>query len=92
MLFFALVSVNDSLPASTNLHTHGLHLSGEGVSDNVFLNIDPGKSQEYTYSIPCDHAGGSYFYHPHKHGSVNVQVAGGAMTGCLASYTDSKRS
>jgi FtsP/CotA-like multicopper oxidase with cupredoxin domain len=69
---------HNSSPSSTNLHTHGLHISGEGFADNVFNTVEPGASFTHIYAIPCDHPGGTYWYHAHKHGSVNLQVAGGA--------------
>lgn len=31
------------------------------------------------YTIPCDHTGGTFWYHPHHHGSTSVQMGGGAM-------------
>lgn len=31
------------------------------------------------YAIPCDHAGGTFWYHPHHHGSTALQMGGGAM-------------
>lgn len=31
------------------------------------------------YVIPCDHAGGTFWYHPHHHGAVSLQMGGGAM-------------
>lgn len=31
------------------------------------------------YTIPCDHAGGTFWYHPHHHGSTSLQMGGGAM-------------
>jgi FtsP/CotA-like multicopper oxidase with cupredoxin domain len=71
-----------SVGAATNLHTHGLHVSPAGVSDNVFLQIAPGESQDYVIEIPEDHWGGLNWYHPHKHGTVSVQVLGG-MAGAI---------
>ncbi len=67
---------------TTNLHTHGLHVSPSGNSDNVFREIPPGSSFQYTYSIPPDHPSGTFWYHPHKHGSVAYQLANG-MAGAL---------
>ncbi|MEA2709737.1 MAG: hypothetical protein QOF78_2338 [Phycisphaerales bacterium] len=67
---------------STNLHTHGLHVSPEGNSDNVYLDIKPGQAQEYEIKIPENHVPGTFWYHPHKHGSVALQVASG-MAGAL---------
>src|SRR5258708_39789220 len=66
----------------TNLHTHGLHVSPAGNSDNVFREIPPGASFQYTFTIPPDHPSGTFWYHPHKHGSVAYQMANG-MAGAL---------
>jgi len=66
----------------TNLHTHGLHVSPEGHADNVFVEINPQCSYAYEYEIPCDHVAGTFWYHPHKHGSVALQVTSG-MAGAL---------
>lgn len=67
---------------NTNLHTHGLHVSPVGNSDNVFLDIQPGESFDYEIAIPEDHTGGHFWYHPHKHGGVAHQVRAG-MAGSL---------
>jgi FtsP/CotA-like multicopper oxidase with cupredoxin domain len=61
-------------PSFTNLHTHGLHISGDAPADDVATLIGPGESYEYTYTVPCDHSGGTNWYHPHKHGSSALQV------------------
>jgi len=44
----------------TNLHTHGLHISGERPGDNIFTHVEPGNVLEYTYRIPTNHMGGTY--------------------------------
>ncbi|MGC4190904.1 MAG: multicopper oxidase domain-containing protein [Thermomicrobiales bacterium] len=62
---------------TTNIHTHGLHVSPEGNSDNVFLEIAPGESQSYEIAVPEDHPAGLFWYHPHKHGGVCQQVRAG---------------
>ncbi len=66
----------------TNLHVHGLHVSPQGNSDNVFVEIEPGTTFEYEYQIPADHPEGTYWYHPHKHGSTAVQLFSG-MAGAI---------
>lgn len=66
----------------TNLHTHGLHVSQLGNSDDVFLNIQPGDSNDYTIKIPANHPEGLYWYHPHRHEFVNSQIFGG-LSGLL---------
>lgn len=67
---------------STNLHSHGLWISPSGNSDNVLLSINPGITFEYEYNVPEDHPAGTFWYHPHLHGSTAVQVASG-MAGAL---------
>ena len=65
------------LPESTNLHFHGLHVSPSGNADNVFLEIPPGESQIYEFSLPRDHRGGTFWYHPHIHHLIARQVWAG---------------
>lgn len=101
----------DTLPHGfdiLNLHTHGLHVSPQGNSDNVLLNILPADAKtqdildcqhstdrdvdyrhvcvqgafDYEYKIPEKHPAGTYWYHPHKHGSVAIQLGSG-MAGAL---------
>lgn len=62
---------------STNLHTHGLHVSPAGIADNVYLHIEPGTKFAYEYQIPANHPSGTFWYHPHKHGSTAYQLANG---------------
>jgi len=53
--------------APFNLHTHGLHVSPLGNSDNVLLDIPSGMTNTYRYDIPEDHPQGMYWYHSHRH-------------------------
>jgi len=66
----------------TNLHTHGLHVSPNGNSDNVFVSVSPGQSFTYEYHIPKTHTPGLDWYHPHRHGFVENQIYAG-MFGVL---------
>jgi FtsP/CotA-like multicopper oxidase with cupredoxin domain len=57
------------LDDGTNLHTHGLHVSPAGNSDNVLLDILPGETFDYEFAIPRDgtsglYIPGFYWYHP----------------------------
>jgi FtsP/CotA-like multicopper oxidase with cupredoxin domain len=71
------VTLANRLSEPTNLHTHGLHVSPNGSSDNVFRRIDPGSTAEYRYQIPADHPPGIFWYHPHHHGMAARHVFGG---------------
>jgi suppressor of ftsI len=74
---------------TTNLHVHGIqtvpHIFAPiGTSDPaaMMLSIEPGTSFLYTFPVPADHPSGLHWYHPHKHGSTDVQVSGG-MAGLI---------
>ena len=70
-------------PFTTNLHTHGLTVSPDGISDNVFRKMEPGGTHNpVEIIISDDHQTGTFWYHPHKHGSVSFQFFGG-MSGFL---------
>ncbi|HWV22617.1 MAG TPA: multicopper oxidase family protein [Thermomicrobiales bacterium] len=76
------VSLSNHLEETTNLHTHGLHVSPGGNSDNVFVHIEPGETFDYEFNIPEDHTSGLYWYHPHVHGDTFQHVNGG-MAGAI---------
>ena len=65
------------LAEPTNLHLHGLHVSPQGNSDNVFVTVEPGSSFDYEYQLPAAHPPGLYWYHPHHHGKVAAQIFAG---------------
>jgi L-ascorbate oxidase len=67
---------------STNLHTHGFHVSPAGNSDNVLIEVPPGSTFDYKFVLPKDHPAGTYWYHSHRHGSTALQVSSG-MVGAL---------
>lgn len=67
---------------TTNLHTHGLHISPSGNSDNVLLDVDPQTSFNYEYDVDANHPAGTFWYHSHRHGSTAIDVASG-MAGVL---------
>jgi len=71
----------------TNLHSHGLWVSPAGNSDNVLISINPGVTFDYEYNVPSDHPAGTFWYHPHKHGSTALQVSSG-MAGALVIKDD----
>lgn len=69
---------------TTNLHSHGLWISPAGISDNVLRQLPPNPdfTYEYEYNIPGDHPAGTFWYHPHVHGSTAIQVSSG-LAGAL---------
>ncbi|MEL7312592.1 MAG: multicopper oxidase domain-containing protein [Pseudomonadota bacterium] len=62
---------------TTNMHVHGVWVSPAGNSDNVLLSLAPGAKFTHEYNIPSDHPAGTFWYHPHTHGSTALQVSSG---------------
>jgi FtsP/CotA-like multicopper oxidase with cupredoxin domain len=69
-------------PNRTNIHFHGFHVSPNSPADNVLLDIPPGDTFHYAFRIPQTQSPGTHWYHPHKHGSVALQVTNG-MSGAF---------
>jgi len=64
-------------PNTTNMHTHGLHISSEEPQDSQKVTIPPGGSYDYHYEINAEQPGGTNWYHPHYHGSNHFQTQSG---------------
>jgi len=101
---------------STNLHTHGLHVTPQAPSDDVLIILDSenkphsghaghsgdqsahhtiqsaldATSYAYRYEMPGDHPVGTFWYHPHKHGSVAAQVGPGMAGALIVTAADSE--
>ena len=71
------VTLVNRLDMATNLHVHGMHVSPAGTGDNSFIRVEPGESFDYAYDLPANHPSGTFWYHPHHHGSVADQLAAG---------------
>ena len=69
----------------SNLHFHGMSVSPQRNSDNVFIHVHAGESFQYEVRIPAhDRQGpGTFWYHPHAHGVVNEQILGGMSGGLV---------
>jgi FtsP/CotA-like multicopper oxidase with cupredoxin domain len=67
---------------NTNFHFNGVHGSPSGIADNVMRSMLPGRSYAIEIALPADRPRGTYWYHPHHHGSAAVQVASG-MVGAI---------
>ncbi|HEY1978025.1 MAG TPA: multicopper oxidase domain-containing protein [Candidatus Baltobacteraceae bacterium] len=74
---------------TTNLHTHGIqtipHLFEPlGTSNPAapMLGIEPGHQFHFPLPVPQNHPSGLHWYHPHHHGSTDVQVSNG-MAGLI---------
>ena len=77
-------------PNATNLHLHGMHvpataydqasnLCGDEVNTCI---VRPQQSITYQFKVDEDHPSGTYWCHPHVHGTTALQV-GGLMAGML---------
>jgi len=65
---------------STNIHFHGLNIPPTCHQDEILMtdieNTDA--PFQYNFQIPKNDAPGMYWYHPHLHGVVTLQVNGGS--------------
>eukprot|EP00984_Skeletonema_dohrnii_P027635 scaffold17263_cov147-Skeletonema_dohrnii-CCMP3373.AAC.4 len=69
-----------SAPNTTNIHTHGPHISGMPPGDDIFVNLGPDKSMHFEYKFPSNHMPGTHWIHPHFHGSTSLQVGQGVAS------------
>ena len=67
---------------TTNIHTHGLHVSPQAPSDNTFLRVEPQSEYQLSIKLPDKQPPGTFWYHPHVHGSTGLQTMNG-MSGAL---------
>lgn len=88
-LAYQLRLVNEASKA-TNLHPHGLYISGDGNADDITRYAGPGECLLYNWTIPDTHMDGTYLYHAHRHNISNHQVSGGAIGMLLIDTTSSQ--
>ena len=67
------VRFTNRLAEPTNLHFHGLHVSPTDNHDNVFMAVQPGQTFTYELTVPPGY-GGTFWYHPHRHGQLARQL------------------
>eukprot|EP00122_Pirum_gemmata_P016325 Pgem_evm2s15260 len=67
-----------------NLHLHGMQVEThlfypQGTSNETadWITIEPDDCFCYRFTVPTDHPQGTYYYHPHRHGAIAMQVWGG---------------
>jgi len=85
------VKLSNQIGETTNLHTHGLHVSPNGNSDNPMIMVMDGESFQYEYQIPANHPAGTFWYHPHHHGSVTNQTWAGLYGAIVVEDASTKR-
>ena len=72
-----------------NNHTHGLHISPRGSSDNVLLTMPAGQGFVYEYNIPDSQPDGLYWIHPHNHQYSTQEVYRGLSSMLIVGSPDS---
>jgi len=73
------ITLRNELDQPTNLHLHGIHLSPQ--VDNPHQFVAPGEEHTMRFVVPKGSAG-TYWYHPHVHGTVTRQLFEG-LAGAL---------
>eukprot|EP00934_Nitzschia_sp_Nitz4_P007329 Nitzschia sp. Nitz4//scaffold90_size81538//42510//44300//NITZ4_005321-RA/size81538-processed-gene-0.35-mRNA-1//1//CDS//3329560017//7319//frame0 len=74
---YTLVLINES-SEPTNVHLHGLHVSGVGMVDDITRIVESGDCLVYEYMIRDDADVGTFLYHSHLHPIAAHQVFAGA--------------
>ncbi|MCF2436882.1 multicopper oxidase domain-containing protein [Streptomyces thinghirensis] len=66
-----------------------MHVDPTGVADNIFRSFDPAPRAgeapavyRSSITVPAAHPAGTFWYHPHHHGSTTTQLLSG-MAGVL---------
>ena len=77
------LGIDNRSTRSINTHYHGLNVSPQPGSDDVFLDIGFGESYRYDMQIPANHSAGLFWYHPHWHPFTNKDIAGGLSGGLV---------
>ena len=72
-----------------NNHTHGLHISPNGSSDNVLLTMPAGQGFVYEYKISDSQPDGHYWIHPHNHQYSTQEVYRGLSSMLIVGTPDS---
>ena len=76
---------------TTNIHTHGLHVSPQEPSDNSFVRIGPQSEYQYSFQLPEKHPAGTFWYHAHVHGSTGLQTMNGMSGALIIEEPDSEK-
>ena len=77
------LGIDNRSTRSINTHYHGLNVSPQPGSDDVFLDIGFGESYRYDMQIPANHSAGLFWYHHHWHPFTNKDIAGGLSGGLV---------
>lgn len=65
------------LPQASTIHWHGLAIP-EAQDGSPFHPVAPGADRIYEFTLP-EGSAGTYWYHPHVHGTTEEQVARGLL-------------
>ena len=75
--------VNLAPQQPSNIHTHGLNVSPQGNSDNVFVQVEPENCFDYSIQVPESQDVGLNWYHSHMMGLAETQVFNGLSGGLI---------
>ncbi len=67
----------------SNVHTHGMNVSPQGNSDNVFVQVEPENCFSYQINVPETQDYGLNWYHSHMMGLAETQVFNGLSGGLI---------
>lgn len=56
------LTLRNAVGSPTNIHTHGMFISGSGNGDDVTRSASPGQCLHYSWIVPESHMGGTHWY------------------------------
>jgi blue copper oxidase len=78
----------NGLDEETTIHWHGLHVDWR-MDGHPLFPVDPGAA--YRYAYPVENRGGTYWYHPHAHGTSARQTYSGLTGFFIVEDEDERR-
>jgi blue copper oxidase len=83
-----LAELDNGLDEETTIHWHGQHVEWR-MDGHPLLPVAPGAA--YRYAYPIINGGGTYWYHPHAHGTSARQTYSGLAGFFLVEDDDERR-
>ena len=80
--------LTNGLDEETTIHWHGQHVEWR-MDGHPLLPVGPGAA--YRYAYPVQNRGGTYWYHPHAHGTSARQIYSGLAGFFIVEDEDERR-
>jgi len=80
----------NAIDETINFHFHGYHGSPLANGDNMHIEVEPGRTFEYSMNIPQNQPPGLYWYHTHIHHHAESQINKGLSGAIIVEGMESR--